>query len=777
MSDGGDICPDCRLDCNNPEGSQAAIAELALLSTDIKENDVRNEIRSEMPLGKSCGDGLSISDLAQLSEQTKIKAAEKAEKAGKAAEKAEKTEKVGKAEKDGNSGQSASQAVEKERESFNAPVVITSDDGEILNESVTTEPGTASAAVKKVKKEALGVSAAEKKSGVSPLDNERIRKVENITSAYEAALKTESSVLKTEPSVLKTELSVLKAEPSVLKTEPSVLKTEPSVIKVISGISGTEKMPAARQNKISVTEAFFSAPVMDSGYSDRPNQTDSSEDSGKPRKTDGPKKDVKARRTDEPKRTYSPKDLEKPEKTDGLKEFVEAGEIDEPKDTDESRDTDEPKDTDNPDINLTTDATEEISAEKQLLYSGEWEHFKTGEDSDFPEEKFFGANDSEITRTDAGMSRDELAAAVLAVLNNSKESGSDVQSVLNNNISVNAKAENTVSHSGTLLKGITRIKKVSARAGRLLRLFLKKTALYLSGKPIGKNMFKQSDLEKNPIFLCIAYFPLMFPVPAILNPRSHYSRYISLCGAVLTVADLAVLLFCRFLCNILRTVFTNTVNMGTSFEHMALSYTGYRLISLTETIGLFLIFIMFVYSAAMTIFGRMPNFASERLYRLSFPQNNKENASGANGSADNSADNSISVSRRGIGISDGESFSDCGGRKNFGVRNNCAASENISERKNAGASTGDDSAPIKVISSSIAEREAAKVGRAADSDENAMVKITGEPLENSNTVNSGQNTSNISQNISDVNLNTAAANQSVAAANPDTVRENKKAGV
>lgn len=66
------------------------------------------------------------------------------------------------------------------------------------------------------------------------------------------------------------------------------------------------------------------------------------------------------------------------------------------------------------------------------------------------------------------------------------------------------------------------------------------------------------------------------------------------------------------------------------------------------------------------------------------------------------------------------------------------------------------------------------VGRAADSDENAMVKITGEPLENSNTVNSGQNTSNISQNISDVNLNTAAANQSVAAANPDTVRENKR---
>ena len=757
MPDGGDICPDCRRDCNNPEGSQAAIAELALLSADIKENDARNEIRSEMPLGKSCGDGLSISDLAQLSEQTKIKAAEKAEKAGKA-------------EKDGNSGQSASQAVEKERESFNTPVVITSDDGEILNESVTPEPGTASAAVKKVKKEALGVSAAEKKSGVFPLDNGRIRKVENITSAYEAALKTESSVLKTEPSVLKT-------EPSVLKTEPLVLKAEPSVIKAISGISGTEKMPAARHNKISVTEAFFSAPVMESEYSDRPNQTDSSEDSGKPRKTDGPKKDVKARRTDEPKRTYSPKDLKKSEKTDGLKEFVEAGEIDEPKDTDESRDTDEPKDTDNPDINLTTDATEEISAEKQLLYSGEWEHFKTGEDSDFPEEKFYGANDSEITRTDAGMSRDELAAAVLAVLNNSKESGSDVQSVPNNNISVNAKADNTVSHSGTLLKSITRFKKVSTRAGRLFRLFLKKTALYLSGKPIGKNMFKQSDLEKNPIFLCIAYFPLMFPVPAILNPRSHYSRYISLCGAVLTAADLAVLLFCRFLCNILRTVFTNTVNMGTSFEHMALSYTGYRLISLTETIGLFLIFIMFVYSAAMTIFGRMPNFASERLYRLSFPRNNKENDSGANGSADNSADNSISVSRRGIGISDGDSFSDCGGRKNLGVRNNCAASENISERKNAGASTGDDSAPIKVISSSIAEREAAKVGRDADSDENAMVKITGEPLENSNTVNSGQNTLNISQNISDVNLNTSAANQSAAAANPDTVRENKKAGV
>lgn len=178
------------------------------------------------------------------------------------------------------------------------------------------------------------------------------------------------------------------------------------------------------------------------------------------------------------------------------------------------------------------------------------------------------------------MSRDELAAAVLAVLNNSKESGSDVQSVLNNNISVNAKAENTVSHSGTLLKGITRIKKCRRVPWTAFAAFPEENRAVFIRKADGKNMFKQSDLEKNPIFLCIAYFPLMFPVPAILNPRSHYSRYISLCGAVLTVADLAVLLFCRFLCNILRTVFTNTVNMGTSFEHMALSYTGYRLFRL-----------------------------------------------------------------------------------------------------------------------------------------------------------------------------------------------------
>ena len=99
VPDGGDICPDCRLDCNNPEGSQAAIAELALLSADIKENDARNEIRSEMPLGKSCGDGLSISDLAQLSEQTKIKAAEKAEKAEKAAERPKRLKKPGKPKK------------------------------------------------------------------------------------------------------------------------------------------------------------------------------------------------------------------------------------------------------------------------------------------------------------------------------------------------------------------------------------------------------------------------------------------------------------------------------------------------------------------------------------------------------------------------------------------------------------------------------------------------------------------------------------------------------
>ena len=361
-----------------------------------------------------------------------------------------------------------------------------------------------------------------------------------------------------------------------------------------------------------------------------------------------------------------------PEETGELRKACEPGETGELREACEPGETGEPGDVDNPaEKTRTANETEMLSAETQPLYSGE-----------------LSRQDQNITETE--MKRDALAAAILEVLNASPKNSSEAQK---DRKSIPVKANNT----GLQLNGL---KKSLTQAADFLLQAAKKFALFLAGKPIGKDKFDQSDLEQNPMLLCIAYFPLLFPVPAILNPRSHYARYISLCGAVLTAADIAVLLLCGLVCNIWSTLFTHTVNIETSFEHVALSYTGFRLISVTETIALILIFIMFIHFAAMPIFGRMNPFAPELLYKLSRPRTHKENVSKAG---------SVFASR----IPSGQS--DCSDQKD--------------KDKQTGKAT-----PVKVISSAIAEREAAKAENcAADSPENTMVKITGEPLGIQNT--------------------------------------------
>lgn len=573
--DGADVCLNCRAVLENASDSQqAAINELALLSAGLKESSVSDRTKDErsgssgtersgkqssapelcaVPGGKSgisarteqsgdfCAYGISshnhelLAGLAELSEQTKKEAAEK------------------------------------EHADADAPIVIVSGSGIIINEAKASEKDTVSGTEKKVEK----VSAPVKNSDPIPSRADSKQSFENITSAYEAVLKTESAVPKT-----------------------------------VSGIA--EKTLALEKNDIDAPDGFYS-------------------------------------------------------RKDG--EASETGELEE---ACEPEETGEPGDVDNPaEKTRTANETEMLSAETQPLYSGEWSR-----------------QDQNITQTE--IKRDALAAAILEVLNASPKNSSEAQ---NDRKSIPVKANNT----GLQLNGL---KKSLTQAADFLLQAAKKFALFLAGKTIGKDKFDQSDLEQNPMLLCIAYFPLLFPVPAILNPRSHYARYISLCGAVLTAADIAVLLLCGLVCNIWSTLFTHTVNIGTSFEHVALSYTGFQLISVTETIALILIFIMFIHFAAMPIFGRMNPFAPELLYKLSRPRNHKENVSKAG---------SVFASR----IPSGQS--DCSDQKD--------------KDKQTGKAT-----PVKVISSAIAEREAAKAENcAADSPENTMVKITGEPLGIQNT--------------------------------------------
>ena len=386
--DGADVCLNCRAVLENASDSQqAAINELALLSAGLKESNVSDRTKDErsgssgtessgkqssapelcaVPGGKSgisarteqsgdfCAYGISshnhelLAGLAELSEQTKKEAAEK------------------------------------EHADADAPIVIVSGSGIIINEAKASEKDTVSGTEKKVEK----VSAPVKNSDPIPSRADSKQSFENITSAYEAVLKTESAVPKT-----------------------------------VSGIA--ENTRALEKNDIDAPDGFYS------------------------------RKDGEASETGE------------------LKEACEPGDVDNP--AEKTR---------------TANETEMPSAETQPLYSGEWSR-----------------QDQNITETE--IKRDALAAAILEVLNASPKNSSEAQ---NDRKSIPVKANNT----GLQLNGL---KKSLTQAADFLLQAAKKFALFLAGKPIGKDKFDQSDLEQNPMFLCIAYFPLLFPVPAILNPR------------------------------------------------------------------------------------------------------------------------------------------------------------------------------------------------------------------------------------------------------------------
>ena len=129
-------------------------------------------------------------------------------------------------------------------------------------------------------------------------------------------------------------------------------------------------------------------------------------------------------------------------------------------------------------------------------------------------------------------------------------------------------------------------------------------------------MFTEAEIKNNTITACIAYFPLMFPIPSILRPKSRYLRYHSICGAAETLCMAAVIFAKRLICHILRNIFTVTVNAGSSFEHIALSHTGRYLISATEIISYIIIFVIFISCIAMPVFGRKHSLAPNIFYKL-----------------------------------------------------------------------------------------------------------------------------------------------------------------
>lgn len=143
-----------------------------------------------------------------------------------------------------------------------------------------------------------------------------------------------------------------------------------------------------------------------------------------------------------------------------------------------------------------------------------------------------------------------------------------------------------------------------------------KTAHFFMGTKYPDGLFTESEIKNNTITACIAYFPLMFPIPSILRPKSRYLRYHSICGAAETLCMAAVIFAKRLICHILRNIFTVTVNAGSSFEHIALSHTGRYLISAAEIISYIIIFVIFISCIAMPVFGRKHSLAPNIFYKL-----------------------------------------------------------------------------------------------------------------------------------------------------------------
>ena len=117
----------------------------------------------------------------------------------------------------------------------------------------------------------------------------------------------------------------------------------------------------------------------------------------------------------------------------------------------------------------------------------------------------------------------------------------------------------------------------------------------------------------------------MFPLPLILHPHSRYARYSSACGVAVTLVSMLAVLADRLLCLLWRTIFTTTVNRGTSFEHVALTSTGIEAIALTDTIFLAILILFVAYSVFVAALGNRHPLAPRLLYRIAAIGERQEN--------------------------------------------------------------------------------------------------------------------------------------------------------
>lgn len=147
----------------------------------------------------------------------------------------------------------------------------------------------------------------------------------------------------------------------------------------------------------------------------------------------------------------------------------------------------------------------------------------------------------------------------------------------------------------------------------------------LLGAPHHELMFNRGDTEAYAPSACIARIPLMFPLPLILHPHSRYARYSSACGAAVTLVSMLAVLADRLLCLLWRTIFTTTVNRGTSFEHVALTSTGIEAIALTDTIFLAIVILFVAYSIFVAALGNRHPLAPRLLYRIAAIGERQEN--------------------------------------------------------------------------------------------------------------------------------------------------------
>ena len=147
----------------------------------------------------------------------------------------------------------------------------------------------------------------------------------------------------------------------------------------------------------------------------------------------------------------------------------------------------------------------------------------------------------------------------------------------------------------------------------------------LLGAPHHELMFNRGDTGAYAPSACIARIPLMFPLPLILHPHSRYARYSSACGAAVTLVSMLAVLADRLLCLLWRTIFTTTVNRGTSFEHVALTSTGIEAIALTDTIFLAILILFVAYSVFVAALGNRHPLAPRLLYRIAAIGERQEN--------------------------------------------------------------------------------------------------------------------------------------------------------